>query len=102
MALWAQMEGATPLGHVDGSRFPAGFSHIATNYGSGYYSYLWSLAVAKDLYTAFAADPLSAEVGRRYRDKVLARGAEAEPGVLVNDFLGRPGGNKAFFDWLAQ
>ncbi|RZT91420.1 M3 family metallopeptidase [Rivibacter subsaxonicus] len=102
MALWAQMEGATPLGHVDGSRFPASFSHIATNYGAGYYSYLWSLAVAKDLYTAFAADPLSAEVGRRYRSQVLARGGEAEPSVLVADFLGRPGGSKAFFDWLAQ
>ncbi len=38
----------------------------------------------------------------RYRDKVLARGAEADPGVLINDFLGRPGSNKAFFDWLAQ
>ena len=93
---------ATPLGHVEGSKFPANFSHIATNYGSGYYSYLWSLAVAKDMYTAFAADPLSAEVGARYRAKVLSRGAEQEPGALVADFLGRPGGNKAFFDWLAQ
>jgi thimet oligopeptidase len=102
MPLWAQMEGATPLGHVDGSQGPAGFSHIATGYGAGYYSYLWSLALAKDLYTAFAPDPLSAEVGRRYRSKVLARGAEADPSELVGDFLGRPGSNKAFFDWLAQ
>ncbi len=54
MALWARMEGATPLGHVPGSMFPAGFAHVATNYGAGYYGYLWSEVVAADLRTAFA------------------------------------------------
>ncbi|OYU84616.1 MAG: peptidase, partial [Burkholderiales bacterium PBB5] len=36
MALWAQMEGDTPLGHVAGTMFPAGFSHIAGGYSAGY------------------------------------------------------------------
>jgi thimet oligopeptidase len=102
MALWARMEGATPVGHVPGSMFPAGFSHIATNYGAGYYGYLWSLVVAEDLRTAFAADKLDAAVGRRYRDSVLANGGQVAPEDLLRQFLGRPTDGKAFFQSLAK
>jgi thimet oligopeptidase len=102
MALWARMEAATPLGHVPGTMFPAAFSHLAGGYGAGYYAYLWSLATAQDLYTAFRADPLDAATGRRYRNKLLAHGGQLEAGVLVTRFLGRAPGNEAFFDWLAR
>jgi thimet oligopeptidase len=100
MALWERMEGATPLGHVPGTKFPAGFSHIATNYAAGYYGYLWSLVVAMDLRTAFDADRLDPAVGMRYRQKVLAQGGQRPPKELVRDFLGRETNAKAFFDWL--
>lgn len=102
MALWSQMEGATPLGHVAGSRFPAGFSHIAGGYSAGYYGYLWSEVVAADMRTAFAADKLDAQVGRRYRDAVLAQGSQRLPQQLVKDFLGRDFNARAFFDELAR
>lgn len=102
MALWARMEGATPIGHVAGSMFPAGFGHIATHYGAGYYGYLWSLVVAEDLRTAFAADKLDPAVGRRYRESVLARGGEVAPEDMLRRFLGRPTDSKAFFDSLAK
>ena len=102
MALWAQMEGDTPLGHVAGTMFPAGFSHIATNYSAGYYGYLWSLVVAMDLRTAFAANRLDPAIGRRYRDTVLAPGSQRPPQALVRDFLGRDFNAKAFFDDLKQ
>jgi thimet oligopeptidase len=102
MALWAQMEGDTPLGHVKGTMFPAHFAHIAGGYSAGYYGYLWSDVVAKDLRTAFAADKLDAAVGRRYRDTVLARGSERPPQQLVRDFLGRDFNAKAFFDELQR
>jgi thimet oligopeptidase len=97
MALWASMEGATPVGHVPGSMFPAGFSHIAGGYAAGYYGYLWSLVVAEDLRTAFAADRLDPAAGRRYRDTVLANGGQVEPDALVARFLGRAGNSQAFF-----
>lgn len=100
MATWARMEGATPLAHEKGTMFPAAFSHLAGGYGAGYYAYLWSLATAQDLHTAFALDPLDAQVGRRYRDTVLGNGGQVDPGDLVTRFLGRPAGNEAFFKWL--
>ena len=102
MALWAKMEGETPLGHVAGTMFPAGFAHIAGGYGAGYYGYLWSLVVAMDLRTAFAADKLSPEVGRRYREAVLSHGGERPAPELVHEFLGRDSNSKAFFDDLRK
>ena len=102
LALWAQMEGDTPLGHVTGTMFPSRFSHIATNYSAGYYGYLWSLVVAMDLRTAFAANKLDAAVGKRYRDVILANGSQHLPQVLVHEFLGRDFNSKAFFDDLKR
>jgi thimet oligopeptidase len=102
MALWVAMEGATPLGHVPGTMFPAQFSHIATGYSAGYYGYLWSLVVALDLRTAFAADRLDPAVGQRYRDTVLSNGGQVAPEELVQRFLGRPSNNQAFFKFLAK
>ena len=102
MALWARMEGETPLGYVPGSMFPAGFGHIAGGYAAGYYGYLWSFVVAEDLRTAFAADKLDAAVGRRYRSTVLANGGQVAADELVQQFLGRPTDSKAFFKALKE
>jgi len=103
MALWAKMEGATVLGHVPGTMFPAGFSHItASNYAAGYYGYLWSEVVAADLRTAFAGDKLDPATGRRYRDTVIAPGGQLPPQELVRRFLGRPSNSQAFFEDLKR
>jgi thimet oligopeptidase len=102
MALWARMEAATPLGHVPGTMFPAGFGHVATHYGAGYYGYLWSEVVAADLRTAFGNDKLSAAVGRRYRDTVLANGGQRPPQVLVHEFLGRDSNSQSFLKDLQR
>ena len=102
LPLWARMEGATPLGYVPGTLFPAGFAHIAGGYGAGYYGYLWSLVVAMDLRTAFAADKLDAGVGKRYRERVLGQGAQKPAPELVKEFLGRESNSQAFFDYLKK
>jgi thimet oligopeptidase len=102
MALWARMEGATQLGHVPGSMFPAGFAHVATGYGAGYYGYLWSEVVAADMRTAFADDRLDPEVGRRYRRTILANGSQHRPDDLVRRFLGRDSDARAFFEELQR
>lgn len=97
MKLWARMEGQTPLGFVEGSMNPASFDHIVGRYAAGYYGYLWSLVVAEDLRTAFEGKKLSPDVGRRYRETVLANGGQIAPKELVRQFLGRPTDSKAFF-----
>jgi thimet oligopeptidase len=97
MALWARMEGATNLGHVPGSMFPAGFAHVATGYGAGYYGYLWSEVLAADMRTAFAKDRLSPLIGQRYRRAILANGSQVKPDELVRRFLGRDSNARAFF-----
>jgi len=102
MALWSRMEGATPLGYVASTKFPAGFAHIAGGYAAGYYGYLYSLVVAHDLRTAFKDDRLDPVVGARYRRTVLAQGRQLPPRELVREFLGRETNSKAFFDDLAR
>ena len=102
MDQWARMEGATPLGHVPGTIFPAGFGHIASGYAAGYYGYLWSEVVAADLRTAFGKNRLDPAVGQRYRDTVLARGGERPPQELIREFLGRETNSQAFFEELTR
>lgn len=102
MGLWQRMEAATPVGHVPGTMFPAGFEHLAGGYASGYYGYLWSLVLALDLRTAFGNDRLDPVVGRRYRNQVLAQGSQRPPAELLRNFLGREPNPKAFFDDLKK
>lgn len=102
MSTWASMEGASPLGHVKGTKFPAGFAHIAGGYAAGYYGYLWSEVVARDMRTAFASDKLSPAVGARYRNSVLANGGQRPPQDLVRQFMGRDSNAKAFYDYLRK
>ena len=52
---------------------------------------MWSLVIAKDLFSAFDPDDLfAAETARRYRDTILAAGGSADAADLVERFLGRP------------
>jgi len=97
MPLWKRMEGATPLGYVEGTMFPAGFEHIADGYGAGYYGYMWSQVLALDMLSAFDGNLLDPKVGKRYRDTILAQGGQAHPEKLVRNFLGREPDSRAFF-----
>jgi thimet oligopeptidase len=85
---------------LEGTHFHAGFGHLE-GYTSAYYTYMWSLVIAKDLFSAFDADDLFApDVARRYRDAVLAPGGSKDAADLVTDFLGRPYNTEAFSAWL--
>ncbi len=78
----------------------ASFGHL-TGYSSAYYTYMWSLVIAKDLFSAFDRDDLFAPAAaRRYRDEILARGGSRDAADLVETFLGRPYAFDAFADWL--
>jgi thimet oligopeptidase len=88
------------LTYIEGTHFQSAFGHLA-GYTSAYYTYLWSLVIAKDLFSAFdAADLFDPEVAHRYRDRVLAPGGSKDAADLVADFLGRPFAFDAFAAWL--
>ena len=97
MSTWAELEGKTRLGHVDGSLFPAGFGHLMGGYAAGYYGYMWSQVLALDMLSAFDGKLMSADVGRRYRQIILGSGGQRPPQVLVEEFLGRKPTSDAFY-----
>ncbi len=85
---------------IPGTHFQASFGHL-TGYSSAYYTYMWSLVIAKDLFSAFnAADLFDPAVAARYRDLVLAPGGSRDAADLVRDFLGRDYSFDAFARWL--
>ncbi|RDI65086.1 M3 family metallopeptidase [Nocardia pseudobrasiliensis] len=85
---------------LPGTHFQTAFGHL-TGYTSAYYTYLWSLVIAKDLFSAFDADDLfDPVVARRYRDRILAAGGSRDAADLVAEFLGRPFAFDAFAAWL--
>jgi thimet oligopeptidase len=85
---------------VPDTHFHTCFGHLE-DYGSAYYTYAWSLVIAKDLFSAFDPEDLFApEVARRYRDTVLAPGGSRPAADLVTEFLGRPYDNRAYTTWL--
>ena len=79
----------TPFRYVPGTRFHASFGHLV-GYSAMYYTYQWSLVIAKDLLTPFEqAGLMATDVTRAYRDKVLVPGGSRDAADLVREFLGR-------------
>ncbi|HUS29028.1 MAG TPA: M3 family metallopeptidase [Kofleriaceae bacterium] len=92
----------TPFAYVEGTKFHTSFAHLV-GYSSMYYTYLWSLVIAKDLQSAFEKKGLlSTDVSYAYRDKILAAGGTKDAADLVKDFLGRPYNFKAFEKYLSE
>jgi thimet oligopeptidase len=79
----------TPFSYVPGTKFHTSFGHLV-GYSAMYYTYQWSLVIAKDLLTPFErAGLMATDVTRAYRDKVLVPGGSRDAAELVRDFLGR-------------
>lgn len=75
--------------YVEGTHPYASFGHL-NGYSAVYYTYVWSKAIALDLFTRFKSagirDPKTAMA---YRTRVLDQGAAVDAGDLIKDFLGR-------------
>ena len=100
-ALVAELqERYTPFRHVPGTYFQESFGHL-DGYSAIYYTYMWSLVIAKDLFGPFrAAGLLDPAPARRYRKAVLEAGGSKPAAELVADFLGRPYAFDAYEAWL--
>ena len=85
---------------VKDTYYQASFGHL-NGYSAVYYTYMWSLVIAKDLFTPFASKGvLDRETANRYRERVLAMGGGKPAADLVADFLGRPYDFRAYEAWL--
>jgi Zn-dependent oligopeptidase len=102
-ALMVELQAKYDLfGYVPDTHFHTSFGHLH-GYGSGYYTYMWSLVIAKDLFSAFDPDDMfDTTVAHRYRDRILAAGGSKDAADLVADFLGRPYNFDAFEAWLQR
>ncbi|MDV3221516.1 M3 family metallopeptidase [Intrasporangium sp.] len=88
--------------YIEDTHMHCHFGHL-DGYSSGYYTYMWSLVIAKDMFSAFdRADLFDPEVAGAYRDKVLAPGGRRDAADLVEDFLGRPYTFDSYAAWLAE
>jgi thimet oligopeptidase len=90
----------SPFAYVDGTHLEASFGHI-TEYSAMYYTYMWSLVIAKDLLSEFKKHGLlDADTSRRYRESILVPGNAREADESIRIFLGRPYSFESFRRWL--
>jgi thimet oligopeptidase len=101
LALVRELQGRyTPFPYVEGTYFHLSFGHL-DGYSAIYYTYMWSLVIAKDLFTVFQGQGLlNPEPAQAYRRAVLEPGGSKDAAVLVQDFLGREYDFKAYEQWL--
>ncbi|KZV65296.1 metallopeptidase MepB [Peniophora sp. CONT] len=96
--LWSALRESVSL--VKGGKpYPGqgSFGHIVGGYDAGYYGYTYSLVFASDMYqSVFKADPLSPELGTRYRESILQPGGSRDEHDSLKEFLGRPANSEAF------
>jgi thimet oligopeptidase len=89
-----------PYPYVEGTHFETAFTHL-NGYSAVYYTYMWSLVIAKDMFSQFdRGNLLAPAVARKYRDTVLVPGGARPANQIVHDFLGRPTSFKAWEEWL--
>jgi len=89
-----------PFPYEAGTHFQCSFGHLH-GYSATYYTYMWSLVIAKDLHARFASEPMNRALAREYREKVLAPGGSKDADQLIADFLGRPYSIDAWRNWLS-
>jgi thimet oligopeptidase len=90
----------SPYPYVEGTHDYANFGHLE-GYSSMYYTYQWSLTLAKDIFTRFSqAGLLDKAVAQDYVDKILRPGGAKDANELVKDFLGREPNLDAYRRWL--
>jgi thimet oligopeptidase len=90
----------TPFKYVEGTYFHESFGHL-DGYSAIYYTYMWSLVIAKDLFSVFKKEGLlNPAPAQRYRRAILEAGGSKPAAELVRDFLGRPYDFSAYQQWL--
>jgi thimet oligopeptidase len=98
----ALMDRYTPFRHVEGTFFHESFGHL-DGYSALYYTYMWSLVIAKDLFSVFQKEGLLAPAASmRYRKAILEPGGSRPAAALLREFLGRDTSFAPFERWLSD
>ena len=91
-----------PFPFVPNTHMQCAFGHLE-GYSAGYYTFMWSLVIAKDFFGRFKGSSLlDAKVSIEYRRKVLEAGGSKPAAEIVRDFLGRDFEFEAYREWLEQ
>jgi thimet oligopeptidase len=91
-----------PFPFVEGTHPQCAFGHL-DGYSAAYYTYMWSLVIAKDLFSRFdRANLLDPAVPTAFREHVLQAGGSAPATELVQRFLGRAFNFEAYRRWLEE
>jgi len=101
--LWHDLSQTTTLLAGPDSPLPGhgDFTHLAGGYSAGYYGYMYSSVFAADMYaTMFKEDPLSPELGKKFKDTILVPGGSRDAIDLLKEFLGRLPNENAFIKRL--
>ncbi len=86
--------------YEEGTHFHYSFGHL-DGYSAMYYTYMWSLSIAKDLLEPFKRDGLmNSKHATRFKDLVLKPGGSKDADELIKNFLGRPFSFDALKAWL--
>ena len=82
---------------LEGTHMQAAFGHLM-GYAAGYYSYLWALVYAQDMFSVFEKNGvMDVKTGLKYRDIILSNGGSRDELEMVREFLGREPNQDAFF-----
>lgn len=92
----------SPYRAIEGGAVYANFGHLM-GYSSMYYTYQWSLVIAKDLWTRFQREGLmSPTTVQEYARDILAPGGTEPASKLTERFLGRAYQMEAYKRWLSR
>ena len=92
----------SPYPYIKGTAVYANFGHL-NGYSSMYYTYMWSLVMAKDMTSRFLAKGLmDKETAMSYRKAILEPGGTQDAADMVKAFLGREYAFDAYQKWLAK
>jgi len=92
----------SPYPHHEGTWLHANFGHL-DGYSSMYYTYMWSLVLAKDVFTRFTdAGLMDAGVAADFRRHVIGAGGAVDAADQVRAFLGRETSFDAFQAYLEE
>jgi thimet oligopeptidase len=90
-------QSVTTINYPDDTNHLGAFGHLLGGYDAAYYGYLWAEIIGDDLFSRFEEEGvLSNKVGVDYKEKILRPGGTKPAQDIVEEFLGRPWGDKSF------